>query len=69
MQQGDTTLKDLFDIAHSNNNNGETAEGNSRYMIHINGLLIRQFHDPLCCPASDNIDSINQIVLPYVLKG
>ena len=60
MQQDNTTLKDLFDIAHSNNNNEETAEGNSQYIIHTNGLLIRQFHDSLSSPDSDNIDSITQ---------
>ena len=69
MQQDETTLKDLFDIARTNNNNGETAEENSGYMMHTNGLLIRQFHGPLGSPDSDNIDIITQIVLPYALRG
>ena len=38
-------------------------------MMHTNGLLIRQFHDPLSSPDSDIIDNITQIVLPYALKG
>ena len=38
-------------------------------MMHTNGLLIRQFHDPLNSLDNDNIDSITQIVLPYALRG
>ena len=68
MQQDDTILKNLFDIVRLNNNE-ETAEGNSQYMIYTNGLLICQFQDPLSGPDSDNIDSIIQIMLLYALRG
>ncbi len=62
LQREDATLTDCFVYASQPQN--LVGIGNSRYTVHSNGLLIREFYEP-----GDEIEPVMQIVVPYALRG